>query len=137
MNNIHVFPDSSEVLAIRCRGCSLHRPQLNPVKFTSCQKSFPCIAPYFCTLAVVIPKIKRITDNEYILRSSFFAIQQQALDLHKNKYQQLEFYHNSSFNIQEISPLVEEHDELNDPISYINPISLRKQLARFRDRFIN
>src|SRR5947209_7315778 len=104
----------------------LTSPTIEPCQIHFMPEKFSLYCTYFCALAVVIPKIKKIMDNEYILRSSFFAIQQQALDLHKNKYQQLEFYHNSSFNIQEISPPVEEHDELNDPISYINPISLWK-----------
>src|SRR5581483_4287918 len=65
VDNIHVSPESSNVLAIKCRGCSLHRSNLNPVKYSSSSKSFSCIAPYFCALAVVIPKTKKITENEY------------------------------------------------------------------------
>ena len=76
VKNIHVSPKSSEILAIRCKGCSLHCSHLNSVKYSSQSKNFPCIAPYFCALSVVILKIKRITDDEYILRSSFFAIGQ-------------------------------------------------------------
>ena len=83
------------------------------------------------------PKNKKKCRQRICTLQFVFAIEQQAIDLYKNKYQQLEFYHNSCFNIQNPSPPIEEYDEVNDPISYINPISLRRQLARFRDKFTN
>ena len=136
--NISISPDSSQVKAFQCYGCSLHRPHLNPVKFTSNSKNFPCITPYFSALAVVIPKTKRLNDKEYILRSSLFAIKQQVIDLHNNKYQQLEYKHNLLFNINEHSPDHEEQSNApKDPIAYIQTPALQQQLARFRDKFTN
>ena len=139
-SNTNISPDSSEIHASKCRGCTIHSASLNPIHYTSCSKIFSCIAPYPNFIAVTIPKIKRISEMEYFLKTSFFALKQQALDLYAHNTEQAEIERIHIFNILETQNEVQfRHEEYPSEdsiiLKHIEPLAVAQQLLYYRNLF--
>ena len=141
--NSHISPDSSHIVAYRCPGCQVHRPQFNPVKLFTRNIYYKCITGHPCFRAAVFPKVKKLNNNEYLLASSLFELKQQALDLYRNRQSVFDMYFNIPLPNEAQSALTPSKS-LSIDTSVTNshtlrtlfqPASVNKQLLQFRDLF--
>ncbi len=94
--------------------------------------SYSCIEKYQYYRAVIIPKVKRISDSVYSISNSFFEFQQQALKLN----------HEANIRIRPPTPLISRPTNTptlaadSDPIlRHITPVSFQKRLWQFKEEF--